>query len=207
LVLSTSFYFNPNLSSITAQLMKNNINNVIISYFTYNLNAFNKTFRKSILLNLIDDYSPANLSSDLTVKMQQRFTPTLNVQKSYTLIFPTTITVPDDVNHVLTSSQFTYDTKICTIKNKLGTNKLQILDNSETVVVDNIGSFTSSTGEVNLTAFKTSKILAAVDYIKLNAVPANQSLIKPLRNYIIKYDDDLSEVITYVDYENRRNIL
>jgi hypothetical protein len=207
LVLSTSFYFNPNLASVTAQLMQNNITALIVNYFDENLGTFNKTFRKSILLNIIDDFSSANLSSDLTVKMQQRFTPTLNSSASYKLMFPTTLAISDDVNYIIESSQFIFESNACRIKNKLGSNKIQIVDNAGNVIVDNAGSFNAAAGEVSIVGFKTSSILGSENFIKVSAVPANQSLISPLRNYILRYDKDLSEVITVVDYENRRTTI
>lgn len=105
------------------------------------------------------------------------------------LLFPTSIAIPDDDTYSITSSEFTYNGFSCTVKNKLSSNTLQIVDTSNNVVVDNIGSYNSTTGRVTLNFFTPSRISGNVSYVKLSAVPANPSAISPDRNEFLEYDE------------------
>ena len=129
----------------------------------------------------------------MDVKMQQRITPRLDAQNDFNLRFPTAIAAADDVNFIIDSSAFNIDNRSAKIRNKLNSNKLQIvtLDGS-TVIVDNIGSFNPANGTVSLVGFKPSSVIGGVNYIKLKAVPANPSAIAPVREDILQFDEDPS---------------
>ena len=99
---------------------------------------------------------------------------------------------PDDVNTIVTSSTFVYNGKTCSIKNQLASNKLQVVDTTGSPVVDNIGSYNNKAGTVTLTGFNPEQITSGNTFIKISATPANQSTIRPLRNYIIRLDQDVS---------------
>jgi len=71
------------------------------------------------------------------------------------------------------------------------------------VIVDNIGSFSTSTGVLSIVALKPTGFLDASTEIKISVTPANQSAIVPERNNIINYDPDASTftaVTTEADY-------
>ena len=74
--VDTFFQFNPKLTDLTINAVKNNISNVIQNYFDVHTGKFNQAFRRSNLLTDIDASSPAVLSSRANIRMQQRFTPT-----------------------------------------------------------------------------------------------------------------------------------
>jgi len=60
------------------------------------------------------------------------------------------------------------------------------------VEVDNIGQYVPESGKVEITGFQPSSITAGVNFIKVSAVPANQSTLRPLRSYILDIDGDIS---------------
>jgi hypothetical protein len=244
------FRFNPRLSTLSLNSITTKVIDVIEKYFVDNTGEFGKSFRKSNMLTLIDDVSPAVLSNRATVKMQQRFAPqrplaiqtiktlanflisdsetntileklqqgkiqeavdslapyatvnsvvikstleSLSVTNNIKLRFPTNIIVPDDDTYAITSSQFVYDGAICIIRNRLNTTVLEIANTATNqTVVSNIGSYTPTSGEVEITSFLPDSVIGDVDFIKLSCVPGNESAIEPSRNDILVLDDDLT---------------
>lgn len=200
LELTTFFNFDPDLSGLTVKAIENTVQETVNSYFSTNLDAFGAVFRRSNLLAEIDNLAPAILNSRMTVKMQQRITPSTTTISDYTIAYPTALAVADDVNHIVTSTRFTYSDQTCTIRNKLGSTKLQIVNLENTVVLDNAGSFNANTGVVSITGFLPSAYEG--DAVKVTATPANQSTIRPLRNYILSIDQSTSVSQALVDYQN-----
>lgn len=200
LELSTDFNFDPDLSGDTVQSVESQVRNAMSQYVEDNLDTFNEVFRRSNLLSQIDDLSPAILNTRMEVKIQQRFQPTLGLPKNYTIIFPTAIAAPDDVDLRLISSRFIYNGQDCNLQNKLNSNVIQVINEFDEVVVDNIGNYSESNGVVNLISFRPTSFDGAS--IKISVFPANQSTIRPLRNYILSIDEGVSFARALIDYQN-----
>jgi hypothetical protein len=192
LEVGCTFNFDPSLSGLTVQATEDQVSPLITQYFADNLNAFSKVWRRSDLLRIVDDTSPAILNSTITVNMQQRLIPIIGEAHSYGVYFPVEIAEPDDINGIIKSSTFIFQGRACSIKNKLGSSKLQITDSTGAPLVDNAGQFDAKKGLITLTGFAPEQITSGQNFIKLSAVPANQSTIRPLRNYIITLDGDIS---------------
>lgn len=188
LELVASFNFDPNLTGATIKSTEANVLGVINGYVSTNLKKFSGVFRRSELLAEIDDISAAVLNSRVSVKLQQRFTPTLNVKTSYDIYFPNELAAPSAVDYTVTTSTFRFNGKVCSIKNKLNDTKLQVINSVGEVEVDNIGSFDNLQGKVIITGFAPTEITSGVTYLKVSAVPSNQSTVRPLRSYILDLD-------------------
>lgn len=187
--LNNTFQFNPALTTLSQNTIESQVKDVIVDYFTSNTGKFGQAFRRSNVLSLIDDVSPAILSSRADIKLQQRFTPTAGTEANFDFSFPVPLAIADDVNHVVTSSTFNYKNKTCLIKNQLSSNKLQVFSLADNlVVVDNVGQYVPSTGDVNIVGLTIDSFTGTSDTIKLSIVPANQSAIVPDREYVITYD-------------------
>jgi hypothetical protein len=197
---STFFRFNPNRTSITLSTTATSVQNIVTNYFTTNLNKFNAVFRRSNLLTQIDDLSDAILNSRMDIKVQQRFSPTLGVSSSYKVNFPVALASPDDVNYIIESNTFNFNSKVCVIRNALNSNVLQVIDADNTVQVNNIGSYESTTGNVTITGFAPVSITGGQEYIRLSALPSNQGTVIPLRNYILNIDSNRSFASGILDY-------
>jgi hypothetical protein len=126
-------------------------------------------------------------------------TSSKDVPLSYTANLPVQIGTPDKDTYIITSSQFGWNDKVAVIKNKLGSNVLQILDMDNNVLVSNIGTYDSTKGTINITSFYTDDLFAVV---KLSAVPANPSTLRPLRNHIFELDTEVSTVTAVIDDGN-----
>jgi hypothetical protein len=192
---SVFFQVNPRLTPLSLNTIKTEVRSVISNYFDNTIGNFDQSFRRSNLLTLIDDVSPAVLSSRADVKIQQRITPVLNSRNTFTLTFPADLRAPDDELPVITSSTFVVNNTPSIIRNKLSSTILQVVAvGTNEIVIDNIGSYDPITKSVQIVSLKPSGISGAANYIKISAVPANQSFVTPTLNDILKYDAEASSV-------------
>ena len=181
------FQFNPNLTTLTENTIKNNVQNTVAQYFADNTGKFKQSFRRSNLLTLIDAVSPAILSSRMEVKMQRRFTPTLTAIQNHTLRYPQSIARADDENFRVTSTPFTFNGKTCIIRNRLSSNILEVFDTVNTEVeVDNVGSYAEDI--VSIVGLQIDAIPSGDSFIKVSVVPDNQSFVTPLRHDLLNHD-------------------
>ena len=199
---STFFNFNPSKTNVTVASMEGQVNNLVSNYFTTNLNQFNEIFRRSTILADVDELSDAVLNSRMDVKVQRRFTPTLSQSNPYTVIFPVALSAPQQNQYVITSNAFRYQNTTCIIRNKLNSNILQVVTQADgLVLVTNVGTFNQTTGYVNIVGFAPDSIVGSSTDIKISAIPANQSTIRPLRNFILSLDSVNSFSSAQIDYE------
>lgn len=199
------YQINPLLTSLSINTITQSVKSVINDYFTANTGKFEQAFRRSALLTLVDEVSTAVLSSRSTIRMQQRIAPTLNTFNNFTLTYPAPITVPAakaspvDDDLIVKSNTFLVDGNPCRILNEqavnVATTKLQVVnDTTATVVVDNVGSFNTTTGVLSIVGFRPTGFLGGDTEIKISATPANQSVIAATKNNIIKYDQGASRI-------------
>ena len=140
--VNTFFQFSDNLTTLSRNSIQNSVSTTIQNYFTTNTGKFNQSFRRSNLLSLVDETSPAVLSSRQEIKMQRRFTPTLNTLQDHKIRYAAPIAETDDVFYRVTSSPFTFNGNLCIVRNKLKSNKLEVFDSLQGfVVVDNVGDY------------------------------------------------------------------
>lgn len=201
LELDTRFDFDPDQTNLTGKTMAGNITTQIKAFVNNNLKKFDSVFRRSLLLTEIDGLSPAILNSTMDVRLQQRFVPTLNTARDYVVNFPAAIADPDNTERRITTSRFTFNGDQCQIKNRLSSNVLEVVRVVDAlVIVDNIGSYNPGKGTVSITGFNISNFEG--DAIRVSIVPRNESTIKPLRNYLLDYDDANSTTVANIDYQN-----
>ena len=252
------FQFNQKLTDLTVNAITDNVDNIITNYFADNTGKFDQSFRRSNMLTLIDESSPAILSSRANIRMQQRFTPSapslisvikslctnpgsvttaqldkltdlvskrqyndaatylannnltsnnfsFNVNKlagavnniTQLLQFPVSIADADNDEYTVKSTQFTYNSQNCLIRNRLNTTTLEIVTAAGSIViVDNIGSYDPMKGTVTLSYFTPTALSAGATELKLSVTPANQSAISPSRNDRIVHDPNESITIS-----------
>jgi hypothetical protein len=80
-----------------------------------------------------------------------------------------------------------FNNKICLLRNKLNSNKLEIFNNEDSVVVvDNVGSYTGDT--VSIVGLQIDNFVGADGFVKIIAKPANESALSPRRSDILEID-------------------
>ena len=121
------------------------------------MKKFGSVFRRSNLLTIIDEIDEAILNTRMAIKVQQRLIPSLGIAKNYNITFPVALAVSDDTFKIVTSSRFTFNSKECTIENRLNSSVLQIVNTGGGVEVDNIGSYNTAAGRVDLVGFNPTK--------------------------------------------------
>ena len=206
LKLMTSFNIDSTLSTANSESYRQQIKELINNYFLTEMDEFGSIFRRSNLLSLIDDSSPAILNSKMTVSALRQInirpffdevdiysainlTEAPNfIERDITVNFPFLLATPDNDDHVIVTSPFRYYNQNAVIKNKLGSLTLQVMDTSGNVLVSNVGDYQPADGTVNFRAWRMER--ETNDIIKVNATPANQSTVMPLRNYLFELDED-----------------
>ena len=187
--VTTTFQFNPQLTSLDTTTVENSVLAAMQSYFDTSTGGFNQSFRRSNMLTEIDATDDAILSSRADIKMQKRFVP--DGSPSQTIFFAAAISVPDDDNFIVESDPFNFQSKPCVLKNRLDTNIIEIIEiASGNPLIDNAGTYDAVNGTITLLNF-TGTILNGA-YIRVVATPANPSVISPLRNNIVRYDNQAS---------------
>lgn len=102
--IESEIFYNDLTLQVTLTDLQSQIDTVVRSYFTSNLNIFEQPFRYSVLTKSIDESNIAILNNDTAITIEQRFKPSLNLTQSFTLEFNNSI-----VPGTLTSSQYGID--------------------------------------------------------------------------------------------------
>ena len=194
LELQVTFNFDPAQTGSTAESLESQVIESVRAYASEELSTFNKVFRRSNVLAVIDDLNPAILNSRMVVKANQK----LDADNATT--FPFALAIPDAEEYTVLSSTFDYLGTQCRIRNELGTNRLQLIDPQNNVRLNNIGAYEPATGVVRIVE------LDAVG-VSVTVTPANQSTLRPLRNYIINVDRAKSFASASVDNQVTRTVL
>lgn len=206
--VTTEIKYDKSLTNRTVQSMQNLVKSTVASFASENLGKFNDVFRKSKLTTAIDNTDAAILSSKVSIEQETRFEPLINpntneiVTADYEISFLNTIAQPDTQSLKVRTDLFTFNNTLCRIVNRLGSTVLQIIDQNNAVLKDNIGYYEPDNGKVFLTGFKPTSINSGNSYIRTLAIPADDSVIKPLRGEVISLGENLVSAIQDVDVAN-----
>lgn len=208
-LIDANIQWDPNLTGLKSGNIEARTKNLIKTHFDTLLAGFGKTFRRSSLLTKIDAYDASVLSSSMNVKLQIRFQPTLNLEDSYKLYFPVRLENPSEDRYSIESSTFTYgdNNVIARIRNQLGTTILQIVDANSSVIVDTLGTYFPQSGLVQLNGFAPRAIIDGSGSVKIKAIPQDQTVIKPLRNYVLSVSENNLTVGVNIDYQDTNIVL
>ena len=207
------FQFNPALSGLSPATIRESVENSVSDYFEENTGKFSQVFRQSNMLTAVDATDPSVLSSRANVILNRRTIPLLGTEKDYTIVFPSSIRNPElSASATVYTSYFNYNNQEVYIRNKLNqrvkisadgaspvvfeevpTTTLEMVRTSDgDVVIDNIGSYGVTAGSITINSLRVQSIPGSKNYIKVFAIPANQSVINSIRNNIIRYDFEQS---------------
>jgi hypothetical protein len=190
LEVTTFIQFNPRLTSLSQTAVQSLVSTATSDYFDENLGKFNQSFRRSNMLSDIDAVDASVLSSRSSIKMQSRFDPDGGII-DYTIDYPAAIAEPDNVEYIIQSENFFLNGKTCFLRNRISTSVIEAINVADGLVeADVIGSYNAASGTLTLNAFAGS--LISGDFMKIVATPANESVINPTRNNILKFDAEAS---------------
>lgn len=208
------FQFNPALTGLSQATIRASVDQSVEDYFLENTGKFSQTFRQSNLLTDVDATDPAVLSSRATVTLSMRIIPQFATTRNYVITFPSPIRDPELTDGVTVyTSFFTFENQRVQIRNKINqkvqitavgvtpieynvqpTTALELVNENGNVVggYDNIGSYNEATGTVTINSLTVQDIPGDKNFLKVFAVPANQSVINSTRNKVLQYDADES---------------
>jgi hypothetical protein len=208
----TFFQWNPSLTGNTESTIRADVQTAIDNYFNDNTGKFDQVFRRSNMLTKIDATNPSVLSSRSNIRINRRITPVYNLQQNHELYFPVALRDPTLViEPTITSSLFIYRNQTCFIRNKLDkrvrisppginpvvfdskpSSDLELVSISGRILVSNIGSYNAAEGIVKIDGLTVQSIPNARNFIKIFAVPANESVVVAKLNNVVKYDAEES---------------
>ena len=174
--------FTPTTPTLTSYIQSTTNNTIPDDQLNEAIRLVNETAYQEAA-NLISQYATSSYTTILDALTE------LSVNNRVVLSFPAAIQAPDDQNLIITSNAFTLNGRTCQIRNRLNSNVLQVVATGDnTVIIDNLGSYTPESGIVSINYFTPTAIAGGINYIKLSALPANQSAIAPVRNNILELD-------------------
>jgi hypothetical protein len=161
--INADVYYNPTLTSKTAQQLKSDVLNQIISFDTLNLTDFGNDLRRSKLSTYIDASDTSIVSNNLDLRAVYKITPTRTVKDSVIFSFDNPINRPikyaynSNETEVIRSSTFYYNFNNTIINNARltddGEGNLRIYYStpSQPVIIlnSNVGTVDYATGKMN----------------------------------------------------------
>jgi len=191
IVLEVFFKYDPSITNLTEVQLENKVTEAIEEYDRNELREFNKVFRYSQLLSVIDNADPSVLNSFARIYVQRRFVPRLNVAATYELDFSVDLFKSFGTRPVIfLSSEFTVDGKDnCRFTDVLDNNnerRIQIVRGDQAspqVVVDNAGFIEGS--KIILVNFQPERIEGS--QIVIECIPNSYNVFGK-RNSILSVD-------------------
>ena len=181
IIPTVKVFYNRTLSTATTSEVQSAALTAITDFSTNNLEQFDKRFRFSRFVRVLDNLTVAEvLNTDASVQMQKRISPLLNISQSIDILFNNPIRTS-----TLSSTQFVFETFNCFLDDDgLGTVRIYRFDDTNTKVIQNsnIGTINYTTGKITLSNFKVSSIVGA--QLKINATPDTLD-VTPLREQIL----------------------
>jgi hypothetical protein len=186
--LEIFFKYNPNLTNQSRDALAILVREAIRGYNNNELKRFDGVFRHSKVLAVVDQADPSIINSTVRVKMKKRFIPTLNTERRYDLQFSSAFYTTSSNEQIMTTSEFTYLDRQCTLRDTLGVDGTRIVQivtgtgSSQRVLNADAGYLDEENGMVVLTGFNPSSFVG--DYIEITVSPESNDLA-PRRNELL----------------------
>lgn len=201
LQLGVNIKYNKNLTSLPVSSIISQVRDSVTTFFTNNLQSFEKNFYHSQLVEVLNNVNPAIVSINVEVSVQKRFVPALNISNGY--IGSSALNYNNRIHPgQIRSTSFYVSNGGETIAARLrdtpdqmppsydGTGTI-ILYNAETgVKVRDVGTVDYVTGIVEITDITPVGYPAGVFDIRLNAALQELSTdVITTKNQVIDLDD------------------
>lgn len=206
--IKSSITFDPNQTYLSKQQLENLVRDKIIEYGVENLTNFESKFYKSKFLAFLDSIDKSIVNSDAEIRMQRRLLPEYGVKARYDVRFTLPIAGVSTADHVIQSDQFEYEVNgssyTCYLRNKKGTTRLEVYRSAgsgDVIVVDDAGYIDTTTNTLVILPFEPESAPFADVGIKITAIPANQNVLTPSRNLLLRIDESLTNATASTIYE------
>lgn len=190
IALKTTIYYNPNVTTQTANTLVTQVKNNILKYNDTDLRLFDSIFRFSKLMNIIDSTDQSITSNISSFTISRRLLPKFNIIANYNFHIDNPIYSAGVPENAVTSNGFYVfgDSNINYIKDD-GYGNLQryYLESNNNIVVVNSkqGTVTYSNGEINLVTLNITRLDQA-ELIFTMKLQSND--IISIREHIVRID-------------------
>ena len=212
LILGVTFNFDSSSTTSTGTELASLVNTTLQNYNTSDLQSFNRPFRHSKVLRLIDETDTAILNNTTTVTIAKKFSPTLSTATSYNINFNNRFYNPvsgyNATGGGIVSSTGFYMNSVTTIEyffDDDGSGNLRIyylVGNTRTYTNSTAGTVDYTTGLIKINSMVITGVGNVDDttssQIRITALP-NSNDIVPVRNQILEIDFTNSTITSSVD--------
>ena len=213
ILLTSNVKYDEKSTTKTADTLKSEIITALNNYTTNNLEKFDKVFRYSKIVELIDDTDSSILSNITTIKMRKTLTPLLNTSARYDIYFRNSIYNPHPEHKsmqggVLETSGFkisgdTNNRVYYLDDDGIGNVRRYYLTGSTRNYVNNTqGTINYSTGQITVSSLSISSVEnirgASSSVIEFTTQPNSNDII-PVRDQIIEIDVGNSSITVEAD--------
>ena len=194
--LEVFFKYDPNLTSLTAGELKDQVIATITNYNNTNLKKFDGVFRASQVTTLIDATNPSILNTIQRVFVQKRLTPNVGYPQKYTLEFSspfssniaTGASVIDSSEFIMNGFNHKMQDVPTTDPNIRKVQLYRISNNQKIITTVDAGTVNIKTGTVELTNFNPDGgVVGSYAYITVTGTPSSNDLA-PRRNQLLQID-------------------
>ena len=186
---TVSVRFDEKSTTQTGESLVALVKTALVNYNTDNLNKFKKRLRFSRLARSVDNVDNSIFNSEMSLSLQKRFAPDVNLSQQYTLKFKNELT-----KSTLSSTQFTFDGYQAFFGDD-GLGKVTIFRFDSTlqkvIIKDNAGTIDYGTGEVTIKAFQPTAFEGIE--IKVNITPVNLD-VTPTQETIVVIDTEAATI-------------
>ena len=194
--LEVFFKYDPNLTSLTAGELKDQVIATITNYNNTNLKKFDGVFRASQVTTLVDATNPSILNTIQRVFVQKRLTPNVGYPQKYTLEFSspfssniaTGSSVIDSSEFIMNGFNHKMQDVPTTDPNIRKVQLYRISNNQKIITTVDAGTVNIKTGTVELTNFNPDGgVVGSYAYITVTGTPSSNDLA-PRRNQLLQID-------------------
>jgi len=203
--VKSNISYDSNTTTKSTSDIKTLVDSYIISYSVSELERFNRNFRYSKFVKVLDDADDSILGNETSIKIQKRIEVTVGKSKTYTIDFGNKIYHPH-AGHmpVVESNAFTYTKLDGTVVNALldddGEGNIRIyevINSVKSYLNKTAGTIDYSEGIISLKDFMPVSVDGTL--LKIDIVPESKDIISE-RNGIIAIDlNDSDSVQTVVE--------
>ena len=208
ILLTSNVKYDERATTKTADTLRSEIINAIITYNTNTLQQFDSMFRYSKIVQLIDDTDTSILSNITTLKIRKTFTPILSTSTRYDIYFRNAIFNPH-LGHqvpVLESSGFKVpnDNNIYFLDDDGSGNvrRYYLVSGVRTYVNNTQGTINYATGQITINSLTVASVEnirgASSTVIELTVLPNSNDII-PVRDQILSIDTANSSITVEAD--------
>lgn len=194
--ITTTIYYNPNLTTRSASDLATVVTETIEDYNSVNLEKFGSGYRNSQVSKLIDQTDNSIVSNITTVKIQYPVTPVFNTNARYEIPLGNPISKNSSPNVLSTGFSILGSEETMYIEDDSDGNlRLFKYISGAKSILNNIGTVDYASGIITITALN---ITSVVDEFYLTIKPESYDVIS-VRDQIVQIPSDLITVNIVVD--------